>query len=79
MLMHGGTSKGLFFLSSDLPADIKQRDEVVLGALGSPHEYQVDGIGGSNPLSSKVAIVRKSRPKDADVDYLFAQVRIVSA
>ena len=73
-LMRGGTSRGPFFLASDLPADPKHRDEVLLAVMGSPHDYQVDGIGGANPLTSKVAIISKSRHPGADVDYLFAQV-----
>jgi 2-methylaconitate cis-trans-isomerase PrpF len=72
--MRGGTSKGPFFLASDLPADAALRDEVLIAALGSPHEYQVDGVGGGNPLSSKVAIISRSQQPGADVDYLFAQV-----
>ena len=74
VLMRGGTSKGPFFLASDLPAEPGLRDDVLIAALGSPHEYQVDGIGGGNPLSSKVAIISKSQHLGADVDYLFAQV-----
>lgn len=76
VIMRGGTSRGPFFLASDLPADANTRDEVLLAVMGSPHEYQVDGIGGANPLTSKVAIISKSRRPDADVDYLFAQVLI---
>lgn len=74
VLMRGGSSKGPFFLASDLPSDPQLRDAVLIAALGSPHAYQVDGIGGGNPLSSKVAIISKSQHPDADVDYLFAQV-----
>ena len=76
VIMRGGTSRGPFFLASDLPADPHKRDEVLLAVMGSPHEYQVDGIGGANPLTSKVAIISKSRHPEADVDYLFAQVLI---
>lgn len=76
VLMRGGTSRGPFFLASDLPADPQKRDEVLLAVMGSPHEYQVDGIGGANPLTSKVAIISKSQHAEADVDYLFAQVLI---
>ena len=76
VIMRGGTSRGPFFLTSDLPADPRQRDEVLLAAMGSPHDYQVDGIGGANPLTSKVAMISKSRNANADVDYLFAQVLI---
>ena len=76
VLMRGGTSRGPFFLASDLPAEPRLRDEVLLAVMGSPHEYQVDGIGGANPLTSKVAIISKSARPGADVDYLFAQVLI---
>ncbi len=76
VLMRGGTSKGPFFLASDLPSDPQQRDEVLIAAMGSPHEYQVDGVGGGNPLSSKVAIISPSKHSGADVDYLFAQVLV---
>ena len=76
VIMRGGTSRGPYFLLSDLPGDAAQRDEVLLAAMGSPHDYQVDGIGGANPLTSKVAMVSRSRQPGADVDYLFAQVLI---
>ena len=76
VIMRGGTSRGPYFLTSDLPADAKTRDEVLLAVMGSPHEYQVDGIGGANPLTSKVAMIGNSSRPDADVDYLFAQVII---
>ena len=76
VLMRGGTSRGPFFLASDLPADAATRDAVLLAVMGSPHEYQVDGIGGANPLTSKVAIISKSKHPEADVDYLFAQVLV---
>ncbi|WP_145009876.1 4-oxalomesaconate tautomerase [Pseudomonas oryzihabitans] len=74
MLIRGGTSKGAFFLAADLPEEWDQRDRVLLAALGSPDRRQIDGIGGGDSLTSKVAIVRPSQRPDADVDYLFAQV-----
>lgn len=72
--MRGGTSKGAYFLASDLPADPVLRDRVLLAAMGSPDARQIDGIGGADSLTSKVAIVQPSQRADADVDYLFAQV-----
>jgi 2-methylaconitate cis-trans-isomerase PrpF len=75
-LYRAGTSKGAYFLTDDLPADVGARDRVLLAALGSPHPRQVDGIGGGDPLSSKVAIVGRSTRPDADVDFLFAQVSV---
>jgi 4-oxalomesaconate tautomerase len=76
VLMRGGTSRGPFFLLSDLPTDPAQRDAVLLAVMGSPHDYQVDGIGGANPLTSKVAMISRSKQSDADIDYLFAQVLV---
>jgi 4-oxalomesaconate tautomerase len=74
--MRGGTSKGPFFLASDLPADSALRDRVLLAVMGSPDKRQIDGLGGAEPLTSKVAIVSKSQRPQVDVDYLFAQVVI---
>ena len=73
-LMRGGTSKGPFFLASDLPSDPEVRDRVLLAAMGSPDARQIDGIGGADTLTSKVAIVSPATRDDADVDYLFLQV-----
>src|ERR1700741_3759094 len=75
-LMRGGTSKGPFFLASDLPADTELRDRVLLAAMGSPDIRQIDGIGGADPLTSKVAIVSRSSRTGIQVDYLFAQISI---
>jgi 4-oxalomesaconate tautomerase len=72
--MRGGTSKGLMFLADDLPDDQATRDAVLLAAMGSPDERQIDGMGGSHPLTSKVAVVSRSLRDNADVEYLFLQV-----
>jgi len=74
MWMRGGTSKGGYFLESDLPADTAARDAFLLHVMGSPDPRQIDGMGGSNPLTSKVAVVRRSERPGVDVDYLFLQV-----
>jgi len=79
VLMRGGTSKGPFFLASDLPADPPTRDRVLLAVMGSPDVRQIDGIGGADPLTSKVAIVSRSQRGDADIDFLFAQVSVDKA
>jgi 4-oxalomesaconate tautomerase len=79
VIMRGGTSRGPFFLTSDLPTDAEQRDRVLLSVMGSPHDYQVDGIGGARSLTSKVAMISRSKQPGADVDYLFAQVLITEA
>ena len=72
--MRGGTSKGAYFLASDLPADAAARDALLLRIMGSPDAAQIDGIGGADPLTSKVAVLSPSTRADADVDYLFLQV-----
>ena len=74
--MRGGTSKGPFFLASDLPANNEQRDRILLSVMGSGDPLQIDGIGGGNPVTSKVAIVGTATVPGADVEYLFAQVRV---
>lgn len=74
MWMRGGTSKGGYFLKEDLPADPATRDAFLLRALGSPDPRQIDGMGGADPLTSKVAVVSKSERPDVDIDYLFLQV-----
>jgi 4-oxalomesaconate tautomerase len=73
-IMRGGSSKGLCFAASDLPEDTILRDRVLLEAMGSPDIRQIDGLGGANPLTSKVAVISLSKREDADVDYLFLQV-----
>jgi 4-oxalomesaconate tautomerase len=79
VLMRGGTSKGPFFLASDLPREPRTRDVVLLAIMGSPHPLQVDGIGGAYPQTSKVAIISRSGDGRADIDYLFAQVFVDQA
>jgi 2-methylaconitate cis-trans-isomerase PrpF len=76
VLMRGGTSRGPYFVASDLPSDPAKRDQVLLAVMGSGHWLEIDGIGGGNPLTSKVAMVSRSNQPGADVDYLFAQVKI---
>ncbi|HPE61407.1 MAG TPA: 4-oxalomesaconate tautomerase [Thiolinea sp.] len=73
MQIRGGSSKGLYFRAEDLPADPEARDQVLLDAMGRDAR-QIDGLGGANPLTSKVAVVSPSSRSDADVDYLFVQV-----
>lgn len=76
MFMRAGTSRGPFFLASDLPDDREQLEAVLLRAMGSPDDRQIDGLGGATTVTSKVAIVSLSEHPDADLDYLFAQVEI---
>jgi 4-oxalomesaconate tautomerase len=76
MILRGGTSKGAYFLADDLPTDPAQRDALLLSIMGSPDPRQIDGIGGAHPLTSKIALVSRSKRPDCDVDFLFGQVVI---
>ncbi|EPC02145.1 hypothetical protein L861_15660 [Litchfieldella anticariensis FP35 = DSM 16096] len=76
MIMRGGTSRGPFLRMSDLPSQQEEQAEILLSLMGSGHALQIDGIGGGDPLTSKVAIVERSSHPEADVDYLFAQVDV---
>jgi 4-oxalomesaconate tautomerase len=78
MVMRGGTSKGLYFLADDLPADPADRGDLLLRAMGSPDARQIDGLGGGHPLTSKVAVVGPGTG-GAAVDYLFLQVVVDDA
>lgn len=77
--MRGGTSKGGYFLAEDLPEDRAARDAFLLRVMGSPDPRQIDGLGGADPLTSKVAVVRRSARPGVDVDYLFLQVFVDQA
>ena len=61
MFMRGSTSRGPYFLKTDLPEDIAKRDKIVLAVMGSPDVRQIDGLGGAEPVKSKVAIIDKSK------------------
>jgi probable AcnD-accessory protein PrpF len=76
--MRGGTSKGVFFVADDLPADPQLRDRLLLRVVGSPDRYhkQIDGMGAATSSTSKVVIVWRSNRPDTDVEYLFGQVAI---
>lgn len=75
-LVRGGTSKGVFLHWDDVPADVAERDELVLRLMGTPDPMQIDGLGGSHSSTSKVVVVRRSEEDGVDVDYLFLQVGI---
>ncbi len=79
MWMRGGTSKGGYFLKGDLPQDNAARDAFLLAMMGSPDPVQINGMGGADPLTSKVAVVSKSTREGIDVDYLFLQVFVDQA
>lgn len=74
LVMRGGTSKGLYFEAGDLPTDRETRDAVLLSAMGSPDTREIDGMGGGHPLTSKVAVIKRSDRPNVDIDYLFLQV-----
>lgn len=79
MWMRGGTSKGGYFLKQDLPTDTADRDKFLLRVMGSPDSRQIDGMGGADPLTSKIAVVSKSERTGIAVDYLFLQVSVDQA
>lgn len=74
VFMRGGTSKGVYFHTNDLPSDPALRDRIILDVYGSPDITEIDGLGGANVLTSKTAIIGPSARPDADVDYTFGQV-----
>jgi 2-methylaconitate cis-trans-isomerase PrpF len=76
VLMRGGTSKGLYFHEEDLPNPGLKRDKLLQRLMGSPDVLEIDGLGGSRPITSKVAIISRSQRRGADVDYTFAQIQV---
>jgi len=79
LFMRGGTSRGPYFHEPDLPDDVATRDRILLAAMGSPDDRQIDGLGGADPLTSKVAIVNRSERDGVDLEFLFAQVLVNEA
>ena len=75
-IMRGGTSKAIFFNRSDLPTRPELRDKVIMRVFGAPDPREIDGLGGADPLTSKVAVIGPATRDDADVDYLFGQVNL---
>src|SRR4030066_1282698 len=75
-IMRGGTSKGIFLMEEDLPQDPPLRDRVILAIFGSPDIRQIDGLGGADSLTSKLAIVAPSAEPDRDINYTFGAVGI---
>ncbi|MDR3591148.1 MAG: PrpF domain-containing protein [Negativicutes bacterium] len=75
-IMRGGTSKAVFLMENDLPRDKAERDSLICKIFGSPDVRQIDGLGGADPLTSKLAIIGPASRADADVDYTFGQVSI---
>ena len=75
-ILRAGTSKGIFIMENDLSTDTQRRDQEILAIFGSPDVRQIDGLGGADPLTSKLAIIGPSTRSDADVNYTFGQVSI---
>lgn len=75
-IIRGGTSKGVYLRTKDLPEDPVLRDKVILNIYGSPDIRQINGLGGADPLTSKAALIAPSKRDDADVDYTFGYVGI---
>jgi len=78
-VIRGGTSKGVFLFRKDLPEDPAERDRLILRIFGTPDPRQIDGLGGADPLTSKVAIIGPPSRPDADVDYTVGYVGIDKA
>jgi methylitaconate Delta-isomerase len=79
VIQRAGTSKGVYFHERDLPDSPQMREKVILAVFGSPDIRQIDGLGGADPLTSKVAIIGPSKRPDADVNYTMGQVSIDEA
>lgn len=74
VIHRGGTSKGIFIKENELPREPEARDRVIRGIFGTPDKREIDGLGGADVLTSKLAIIGPPSREDADVDYTFAQV-----
>ena len=79
VIMRGGTSKGIFVKANHLPREEERRNQVIMAIFGSPDVRQIDGLGGADPLTSKLAIIGPATHPEADIDYTFAQVGINQA
>lgn len=76
VLMRGGSSKAVFLNENHVPKDTDARTRFLLALFGSPDKRQIDGLGGSDYLTSKCAIIGPPSRPDADVDYTFVQVSV---
>ena len=74
--MRGGTSRGPYFNAADLPENRDDIARILLQVIGAGHPLNIDGIGGGNQVTNKVAILSRSNNKETDIDYLFAQVSV---
>jgi len=78
-IVRGGTSKAVFIMENELPRDLAAREKMILALFGSPSLRQLDGLGGADSTTSKVAIIGPPSRPDADVDYTFGQVSMQEA
>ena len=76
LFMRGGTSRGPYFKRSDLPQDQETLSKVLISVVGAGNPRNIDGLGGGNAVTTKVAILSPSEDPAADVDYFFAQVAV---
>lgn len=53
------------------------RDKIIRRIFGAPDPREIDGLGGADTLTSKVAIIGPPTREVCDVDYLFGQVNMV--
>ena len=76
LFMRGGTSRGPYFKRADLPEDLDQLADILVAAVGAGHPLNIDGVGGSAAVTTKVVMLSASERPDADIDYFFAQVAV---
>ncbi len=76
LFVRGGTSRGPYFRRSDLPEDRERLSEVLISVVGAGNPRNIDGLGGGNAVTTKVAMLSRSDDPDADIDYFFAQVAV---
>lgn len=78
-IIRGGTTKGVYINGNELPENVDDRDRLILSLFGSPDTRQINGIGGADPLTSKVAIIKAASVPGADIDYTSGEVGIDEA
>ncbi len=81
VILRGGTSKGIYLHENELPKEEIDREKIILKIFGSPDKRQIDGLGGADPLTSKVCIIGVPPAdalgaKNANISYTFGQVEI---
>ncbi len=78
VIMRGGTSRAVFLKEADIPANPEARKRLILRIFGSPDKRQIDGLGGADPLTSKLAVIGPPRAESAGthLTYTFGQVEI---